>query len=157
MVVQLTPVNLIKDEQNIRGFEFNQSIIAPQTIPQIIEIKFPSLNSNEVGKFNLSSQLNCDLLVKSFDLNIKHDDAESIQDTQYHVGNTPLVFFLKDPNTNNLIRKITAQITGYPVEPFYFLFHRNLDIYIKSSAGFHSLTFYCEPIHVSNIIQPTKL
>ena len=157
MAIQLSPINLIKDNQNIRGFEFNQSIVAPQTIPQLIEIKFPSLNSNEVGKFNLSSELNCDLLVKNFELDLKHDDAETITEAQYHAGNTPLIFFLKDPITNHLIRKLTAQITGFPVEPFYFVFHRNLDIYIKSSAGFHNLTFYCEPIYISNIIEPTKL
>ena len=157
MAIELTPISITKDSQSIRGFELNQVIVAPQPITQIIQVNFPSLNSNEVGKFNLSSQLNCDLLVKSFTIDIKHDDSDSITAAQYHSGNTPLIFFLTKPDTNEVVRKITASITGYPVEPFYFVFHRNLDIHLKSSAGFHSLTFYCEPIFISNTIEAVNI
>ncbi len=157
MAIELTPVSITKDSQSIRGFEFDRAIVAPQSIPQIIQVNFPSLKSNEVGKFSLSDQVNFDLLVRSFTIDIQHDDADSIASAQYHTGNTPLIFFLTKPGTSEVVRKITASITGYPVEPFYFVFHRDLDIHLKSSAGFHSLTFYCEPIYISNVIEATSI
>ena len=157
MAIKLDPINITKDSQKIQAFDFNKAIVAPAPITQLIQIDFPELNSNQVGKFKLSNKINFDLLVKSFDLDIKHDDAESITDSQYHAGNTPIIFFLVDSTTNRLIRKITAQISGYPVEPFYFVYHRNLDIHVKSSAGFHKLSFYCEPIYISNVIEATAI
>ncbi len=157
MAIELTPVNITKDSQSIRGFEFERAIVAPQPIPQIIQVNFPSLKSNEVGKFRLSDQISFDLLVKSFTIDIKHDDSDSISSAQFHSGSTPLIFFLVKPDTNEVVRKITASITGYPVEPFYFVFHRNLDIHLKSSAGFHSLVFYCEPIYISNLIEANPI
>ena len=107
--------------------------------------------------FDLKSQPSNSLFILRKNIDIKHDDAESITEAQYHSGNTPLIFFLIEPETNKLVRKLTASITGFPVEKFFFIYRKNLDIYIKSSAGFHSLTFYCEPIYLSNVIEPTKL
>ena len=157
MAIELNSISITKDSQAIKAFDFNQTIVAPSPIFQLIQVNFPELNSNQVGKFKLSDKINFDLLVKSFDIDLKHDDAESITDSQYHSGNTPIIFFLVDPTTNRLIRKITAQISGYPVEPFYFVYHRNLDIHVKSSAGFHKLSFYCEPIYISNVIEATTI
>ena len=157
MAIELTPTSITKDSQSIRGFEFNQALVAPAPIPQLIQVNFPSLNSNQVGKFRLSGRVNFDLLIKNFELDIKHDDGDTIDSAKYHSGNTPLLFFLVNPDTGETVRKITASITGYPVEPFYFVFQRGLDIYIKSSAGFHSLVFYCEPIYISNVIEPINL
>ncbi len=99
MAIELTPVSITKDSQSIRGFEFDRAIVAPQSIPQIIQVNFPSLKSNEVGKFRLSDQISFDLLVRSFTIDIKHDDSDSISSAQYHSGNTPLIFFLTKPDT----------------------------------------------------------
>ncbi len=157
MAIELTPVSLTKDSQEIRAFQFNNALIPPQSISQLIQVDFPGLKANEVGKFSLSSQINFDLLVKGFQVDIVHDDSDDVQSAQYHVGTTPLVFFLVKPDTGEIVRKITASITGYPAEPFFFVFHRDLNVHLKAAAGFHSITFFCEPIYLSNQITPTQL
>lgn len=157
MAIQLIPISINKENRDLRGFEFNNAVIAPQTVLQAIAIEFPALNSNQVGRFNLSNEIDCDLLVKNIDIDIKHDDSKDITSAKYHAGNTPLIFFLKDPETDKLVRKLTPQVSGYPAESFYFILRRNLIIEIKPSAGFDSLILYCEPIYISNTITAQNL
>ena len=57
MAIELIPTNLVKEDKNnkqeiqIKAFDFDGVLIPPQPIPQLIQINFPALGANKVGKF----------------------------------------------------------------------------------------------------------
>ncbi len=114
------------------------------------------INAGQVGKFRLPDDVNIDLLVKSFYIDVDNDNNADITSAQYHVGNIPLLIFLYDPVGQKITRKVAVSFSGYPTEDFYLIFHRGLEVQIKSSASFSQITFYCEPVFISNIVEAVK-
>ena len=57
MDAEINPIVLTKDEQQIRAFSFNNAIIPPQPIYQLIVVNFNNFKANEVKRFKLAYQL----------------------------------------------------------------------------------------------------
>ena len=158
MAIELTKIEVTKDTEKVTAFEFNASLVAPKPVEQLIQVNFSGtgLNAGQVGKFRLPDDVNTDLLVKSFHIDVDNDNNDDITSAQYHVGNIPLLIFLYDPVKQKISRKVAVSFSGYPTEDFYLIFHRGLEIQIKSSASFSQITFYCEPVFISNIVEAVK-
>ncbi len=158
MAIDLTKTEIIKDDQQITAYQFNQSLIPPKPVEQLIQVNFPGagINSGQVGKFRLPTDANLDLLVKSFHIDVDNDNNDDIGSAQYHVGNIPLLIFLYDPVGQKIVRKVAVSFSGYPTENFYLVFHRGLEVQIKSSASYSQISFFCEPIFVTNTVAAIK-
>ena len=163
MAIELIPTNLVKEDKNnqqeiqIKAFDFDGVLIPPQPIPQLIQINFPALGANKVGKFCLSDQISFDLLVRSYQIDVESDDFAELQPATYHIPPMPLVIYLVEPGTNKVVGKNAVHVSGYPVEPVYMVFKHDLNIHIKSAHAFNLISFYCEPIYISNSIDATDL
>ena len=158
MAIELNKIEVTKDTEKVTAFEFNASLVAPKPVEQLIQVNFSGtgLNAGQVGKFRLPTDVNTDLLVKSFHIDIDNDNNDDIGSAQYHVGNIPLLIFLYDPVGQKIVRKVAVSFSGYPTEDFYLIFHRGLEVQIKSSSSFSQITFYCEPVFISNIVEAVK-
>ena len=158
MAIDLTKTEITKDSQQITAYEFNSSLVPPKPVEQLIQVNFSGtgLNAGQVGKFQLPADINTDLLVKSFHIDVDNDNNDDITSAQFHVGNIPLLIFLYDPVEQKITRKVAVSFSGYPTEDFYLIFHRGLEVQIKSSASFSQITFYCEPVFISNIVEAVK-
>ena len=152
MAIEITPITLTKDEQNIQAFNYNNGLVPPQPIYQLIAVNFLNLKANEVKRFVLSDQVNFPLLIRSYQVDITFDDSTTTQERQYHAPNVNLAVNLFDSGTDKLVHALTFQITSYPITPTHMIFLPNYDVEIKSASPVHKITFYCEPIYLTNII-----
>ena len=158
MAIELTKIEVTKDTEKVTAFEFNASLVAPKPVEQLIQVNFPGtgINAGQVGKFRLPTDVNTDLLVKSFHIDVDNDNNDDIGSAQYHVGNIPLLIFLYDPVGQKIVRKVAVSFSGYPTEDFYLIFHRGLEVQIKSSTAYSQISFFCEPVFISNIVEAVK-
>ena len=158
MAIDLTKTEITKDSQQITAYEFNNSLVPPKPVEQLIQVSFPGtgINAGQVGKFRLPDDVNTDLLVKSFHIDVDNDNNDDITSAQFHVGNIPLLIFLYDPVGEKIVRKVAVSFSGYPTEDFYLIFQRGLEVQIKSSTSYSQISFFCEPVFVSNIVEAVK-
>ena len=153
MASELTASKIVKDNEEISVFRFNNALITPKRIEQIIQIDFPGNKAGKVTEYRLPNNLPNHLLVKSYTLDITQDDEDKLQATNFHVGSIPIVFFFLDINTNKIVRRMSTSFLGYPTTDFYLLFNTAWEIQVKCSAEFTSMSFYCEPIFVCHQLE----
>ncbi len=152
MDAEINPIVLTKDDQQIRAFSFNNAIVPPQPIYQLIVVNFNNFKANEVKRFKLADKLNFPLLIRSYQADVTFDDSTTTADRQYHAPNVNLAINLYDSGKDKLIHQLSFQISSYPIQPIHMIFLPTYDVEIKSASPVHRIAFYCEPIIVANTI-----